>query len=241
MEVTRTTHSTIAPLRENFLRENNIQFVLDKCHRYGWADVYAFTAKESLVGYGSIWGNVEREDRDAIFEFYLIEDYRHLAETFFATFAETSGASWIECQTNDKFLYPMFEKFATNGGAEAILFEDLHQTTLSMPGTWLSARQQSNPDDCQYVMIHNNIQVGEGGFMLNYNFPYADIYYSVDERYRGKGLGTFFIQELKKEIYKIDRVPAARCNVSNTISKATLLKAGMQVCGMRMVGQLRGL
>ncbi|HEY0741567.1 MAG TPA: GNAT family N-acetyltransferase [Chryseosolibacter sp.] len=239
LKVSKIPHSTIAHLREAFLKESNIQFIFDKCHRYGWADTYAFTSNESVVGYGSVWGKVKRNERDSIVEFYLIPEYRYLAESFFATFVEFSRASWIECQTNDRFLYPMFEVFAENRETEAILFEDSNETHWEMPGTWLSPREQSNPDDCQYVLVNDNVEIGEGGFMLNYNFPYADMYYSVSERNQGKGFGTFFVQELKRKIYKVGRVPAARCNATNEISKATLLKAGMKICGWRMVGKLR--
>src|SRR5688572_15533094 len=114
MEVTLSTHSTIAHLRKEFLRENNIQFILDKCYRYGWADTYVFSINGSQVGYGSVWGKEKREDRDAIFEFYLTGDDRRQAEQFFTAFCLASKVPYIECQSNDRFLYPMFEKFAEN-------------------------------------------------------------------------------------------------------------------------------
>jgi hypothetical protein len=78
MEVTRSTLSTIVHFRNQFLQENDIQFVLDKCHRYGWADTYLLTNNGEQVGYGSVWGKDKREDRDAIFEFYLIEPARNI-------------------------------------------------------------------------------------------------------------------------------------------------------------------
>jgi RimJ/RimL family protein N-acetyltransferase len=45
---------------------------------------------------------------------------------------------------------------------------------------------------------------------------------------------------LKKEIYRMGRVPAARCNISNRASKATLLKAGFTPCGFRLKGTIKG-
>ena len=235
MDVSKTTQSTIVHLRKEFLSEIDIQFVLDKCHRYGWADSYAFSDDGSLVGYGCLWG----KKRDAIFEFYLVDAYRLYTDQFFATFCQVSNAGLIECQTNDKFLYPLFQRFADNIQTEAILFEDGHATDLHSENTSLMLRPQDNPDDRQYVLLNKGKEVGEGGFMLNYNFPYADVYYGIKENHRGKGYGSYFVQELKKEIYQIGRVPAARCNASNAISKATLLKAGMVVCGLRQTGVLR--
>ncbi len=53
----------------------------------------------------------------------------------------------------------------------------------------------------------------------------------VKEDSRRKGYGAYILQELKKESYKSGRIPAARCNIINKVSKATLLKAGLRVCG----------
>ena len=230
---------TIAHFREQFLAENNIQFIFDKCHRYGWADTYVFSNNGNHVGYGSVWGRDKREDRDAIFEFYLIEKQRNHSEEFFRNFCITSKAPFIECQSNDRFLYPMFEKFAANVFAEAILFEDKQETHLHVPETSIELKEQTNPDDRNYVLISDGSEAGSGGFMLNYNFPYADIYYEIKESHRRKGLGSYFVQQLKREIYRIGRVPAARCNATNTVSKATLLKAGMVVCGERLNGDVK--
>ena len=74
--------------------------------------------------------------------------------------------------------------------------------------------------------------------MLNYNMPYADIYMEVKEHARRKGYGSLMVQELKKEIYLRRRVPAARCNIRNQASKATLLKAGFSICGTWLKGNV---
>jgi ribosomal protein S18 acetylase RimI-like enzyme len=75
--------------------------------------------------------------------------------------------------------------------------------------------------------------------MLNYNKPYADIYMEVKPSFRRRGFGSLMVQELKKIIYQIGRVPAARCNINNSISKATLLKAGFKVCGAILKGYIK--
>jgi hypothetical protein len=54
MEVIKTKLSAVAHFRDQFLLENSIQFILDKCHRYGWADTYLFTNNGEQVGYGSV-------------------------------------------------------------------------------------------------------------------------------------------------------------------------------------------
>ena len=76
-------------------------------------------------------------------------------------------------------------------------------------------------------------------YICNYNMPYADIYYEVNEQYRRKGYGTLMVQELKKAAYLLGRLPAARCNINNYLSKATLLKAGFVICGHILTGELK--
>ena len=75
--------------------------------------------------------------------------------------------------------------------------------------------------------------------MLNYNIPYADIYMEVKEEFRRHGFGALMVQELKKEIYLLGRLPAARCNINNLASKGSILKAGFKICGYRLVGNIK--
>ena len=74
--------------------------------------------------------------------------------------------------------------------------------------------------------------------MLNYNFPYADIYMEVKENYRGRGYCGLIVQELKKLVYAQGRVPAARCNIKNQLSKSCLQKAGFKPCGFLLKGEI---
>ena len=55
----------------------------------------------------------------------------------------------------------------------------------------------------------------------------------VDERFWRRGYGSFLVQELKRTCYEMGRIPAARCNVTNTASRATLQKAGFLPCAVR--------
>ena len=82
----------------------------------------------------------------------------------------------------------------------------------------------------------NNEVVATGGFLLHYNFPFADLYMEVRENDRRKGLGSYLIQELKTQCYLAGRIPAARCNINNVASKITLLKAGFQIAGFMLLG-----
>jgi len=69
----------IKAFRVLFLQEGNFQFIYNKCHDYGWADTYLLLIDDTKVGYGGVWGRNRREDRDAIFEFYVINPFRKFA------------------------------------------------------------------------------------------------------------------------------------------------------------------
>ena len=242
LQIEKTTLPTIRDLRKLFLDETRMQFVCNKCHDYGWSDDYVFIIDGNKIGYGCVWGTDRREDRDTIFEFYLLQDYRKNADKIFEQFRANTAATMIEGQTNDPQLIEMIYKHTENIRAEAILFEDHLETSYKIHAAVFRRKTPDDKledDDSDFVVELDGKLVATGGFLLNYNFPYADIYMGVQEAYRGKGLGSFIVQELKKEIRKLERVPAARCNIGNNISKATLMKAGFRICGFRVKGDLK--
>jgi RimJ/RimL family protein N-acetyltransferase len=239
MEITvsKVNLNEVQPLRDLFLAEIHFQFVFNKCHGAGWADTYLFIIDSEKAGYGSVWGKDKREERDAIFEFYLLEPYRKLANIVFPEFHKTSAASFVECQTNDKLITDILFEYCANISADRILFEDSFESKMKIPGTNFK-KTVNNDGETEYILEHDGQVVATGGFVWNYNFPYIDMYYEVKKNHRQKGFGSLITQELKKEAYLLDRVPAARCNIDNKASKATLLKAGMKVCGHILIGEL---
>jgi len=242
IKVIKADLKEIQAFRILFLQESNFQFVHNKCHLYSWADTYLFIIDNIKIGYGSVWGRNKREDRDAIFEFYVIIPYRKFANTCFEKFHSESGIPFIECQSNDLLLSSMLYEYSQNINAEAILFKDHYQTNFAIAGVIFqkkTAEENVRDDDRAYILKQNDEVVATGGLMLNYNMPYADIYYEVNENYRQKGYGSFMVQELKKEAYLMGRIPAARCNIKNRISKASLLKAGFVVCGCILNGEIK--
>lgn len=242
LRITSTTSGQIEPLRVLFLHEGGFQFICNKCHLYGWADPYLFTVDGTTAGYGAVWGSEKREDRDTVFEFYLLPPYRGMAGEIFTAFLHTSKATLVESQTNDRLLTSMFYETTHLIQAEAILFEDHATTALQIPGVSFRRRTPADDmgdDDSTHVLERDGVLVASGGLMLNYNMPYADIYMQVKAPFRRQGLGALIVQELKQEAYRMNRVPAARCAIGNRASKATLLKAGFKVCGYRIKGQVK--
>ena len=240
VQIIKTTLEDIKDFRVLFLHENHFQFVHDKCHLYGWADTWLILVGEKAAGYASVWGTDRREDRDTLFEFYLLPPFRMQASPVFREVLNVTGVPIIECQSNDPLLTSMLYEFAQDIRAEAILFEDHFLTTLPLAGLVFSRETDGDKgfDVGGYILSKHGEVVATGGFMLNYNMPYADIYMEVKEPARRKGFGSLIVQELKKKIYLRRRVPAARCNIRNHASKATLQKAGFAVCGTWLKGKV---
>jgi hypothetical protein len=236
-EVHKVPLHDIQQLRDLSLQENTFQFVHNKCHGAGWADTYIFLMGKDSIGYGSVWGKDDRNARDTIFEFYLLPPFREFTNIIFPKFRTASAATFIECQTNNSLQSEIFFENAHNIATEAILFADSFQTQLSIPGTSFR-NNSSDKEGPEYVLEQKGQIVASGGYVRNYNFPYIDMYYEVNENRRNQGFGSLFTQELKREAYRLKRVPAARCNINNYASKATLLKAGMKVCGHMLIGEL---
>lgn len=243
----KTSLQAILPLRRLFLQETNFQIRYNACHERGWTDSYLLTIDAVKVGYGAIKGQ-EIADRDTIFEFYVTPSFRKYSSLLFAKLIAASGARFIECQSNDVLLTSMLYEFAQNINSDVVLFEDDAVTEHAIPGVVFRHRKE---DDTifehqvepvgDYVLELAGEIVATGGFMLHYNEPFADLYMEVKEIFRRKGLGSFILQELKKACYLSGRVPAARCNIQNKASKATLLKAGMNVSGFMLKGDIKNI
>ena len=236
----------IQSLRALFLQETNFQIRYNACHERGWTDSYLLKIDDVAVGYGSIKGR-ETADRDTAFEFYVIPSFRKSSSLLFRELVVASRVTCIECQSNDRLLSSMLYEFARDIRADVVLFEDHAVTDHVMPDAVIRPRRRSDrvfehkvEPVGDYVVVLRGEVVATGGFMLHYNIPFADLYMEVREDRRRRGFGSFLLQELKKECYLAGRVPAARCSLENTASRATLIKAGLRVCGFMLTGHITG-
>src|SRR5262249_40511880 len=165
--------------------------------------------------------------------------YRGKALPLFRRLIETSRARRIEAQTNDVLLTLMLYDCAGEIRSETVVFHDALVTDFSVPGAIL--RQVADADR-ERIFEHTGEPVGEwlieadggivatGGVATHYTPPYGDLFMEVDEPHRRRGYGSYLIQELKRVAYEMGRIPAARCNVANAASRATLQKTGLLPC-----------
>ena len=65
------------------------------------------------------------------------------------------------------------------------------------------------------------------------------IYIEINETYRRRGLGAYFVQELKRIAYEMGGIPAARCSSENVASRKTLQKAGFVPFAHILVGPVQ--
>jgi hypothetical protein len=235
-------------LRGLFLQENNFQVRYNSCHERGWSDLYLLTLDDASIGYGAVKGKEELSKRDAIFEFYVMPQWRKNAAAIFEKLILIPDVKYIECQSNDLLLTSMMYEFADHICSDVILFKDGPVTCLDIPQTLFRVRkadenlfEHKHEPTGDYVLEANGTVVGTCGFLLHYNMPFADLYMEVREDQLQKGFGSLMIQEVKNACYASGRVPAARCNISNKASKATLLKGGLSMAGYLLSGKIKSL
>ncbi len=197
------------------------------------------------MGYGSVKGKDKLTDRDTVFEFYVVPPYRNMSRLIFRELLSICEATYIECQSNDLLTHSMLCEFAHDIKAEVALFEDHVVTEQRLESVLFRPRKA---DDLLfehisepvggYVLEFEGRIVASGGFLLHYNHSFADLYMEVDGAFRKRGFGSFLIQEVKRECYLAGRVPAARCNIQNAASRATLERGGLKVCGFMLEGKV---
>jgi GNAT superfamily N-acetyltransferase len=140
----------------------------------------------------------------------------------------------------------MLYEFSRDIRSDVVLFEPRLVTEYAIPDSTVRPARADDPvfehtlePLGDYVLEMKGEIVATGGFMLHYNLPFADLYMEVRKDCRRRGYGTFILQELQNACYLAGRVPAARCEIKNVASRATLMKSGMRVCGFMQIGDVR--
>jgi RimJ/RimL family protein N-acetyltransferase len=128
--------------------------------------------------------------------------------------------------------YQIEDQFTTNLTANGATVRQL------TPGAEIQAAIERRSGGGEWQVIVDGATVGTGGILFHYNRPYGDIHMEIAESFRQRGLGSYFVQELKRACRAFGAVPAARCNPDNLASRYTLQKAGFVPCGHRLTGSI---
>jgi hypothetical protein len=250
MSVTATPSSPddILPLREQYRQEMNCQIVHDSLHRRaGWTTTYRLAVNGVTAGFGGMAMGGPWTDKPTIFELFVIPAHRSRTFDLFESLLTASGARLMLVQSNDPLLPVMLHTYAGDIRSEAIVFHDRLTTALpsmgsvmhcTMPDHQIRECVEARQGGPEWRLELNGETVGTGGILFHYNRPYGDIYMDVAEPYRGRGLGSYLVQELKRSAYALGSIPAARCGQDNVASRKTLRKAGLAPYASILTGSI---
>ena len=245
---TVASNHEVLPLREQYRHEMNCQIVHDSIHRRaGWTTTYLLRVEGLAAGFGSIAIAGPWTDKPTLFEFYLLPEHRGRAFNLFEALLAASDARFMTIQSNNQLLSVMLHTYAREISGDAIVFHDRLTTTLPAMGAILHCKtpeeetrrcideRQGGPE---WTMDLDGTTVATGGILFHYNRPYGDIYMDVAEPYRGRGFGSYMVQELKRIAYELGSIPAARTGAQNIASRKTLQKAGFVPCANILNGTI---
>jgi GNAT superfamily N-acetyltransferase len=240
----------VLPLREQYRHEMNCQIVHDSIHRRaGWSSSFLFTVRGARAGFGSMAIGGPWTDKPTIYELYIVPEHRSRAFDAFEALLAASRARFMEIQSNDSLLAVMLHTYARDIRSEAIVFQDRQTTALPSMGAVLRCQMidehiraciEARQGGPEWRLDLRGETVATGGILFHYNRPYGDIYMDVVETHRGRGFGSFLVQELKRAAYELGSIPAARCNPANVASRKTLQKAGFVPYAHILTGTIVG-
>ncbi len=242
IEIRQAEYRDVEALRGLYRQEANCQIRYDSHLSRGLADPYLILVGGRVAGYGAV---LNKYDTGQLTEFYVLPAMRSQALPLFHELLRVSRATHIAAQTNIPLLLTLLYDCAENITDTNILFRDTAVTQLTCPG---AVFRHIAPEDSEGMFEHHGEPVGEwvveeggavvatGGFLGHYNPPYADLFMEVVEPARGRGIGSYLVQELKQVCYEAGKKPAARCDPGNVASRRTLEKAGFLPCARVLVG-----
>ena len=206
--------------------------------------------QKQYVGYFCIASNND------LLCFHLVENYQARAQEIFCWIISTYGiqraiASTIEplyfslCLDVQKsitlhsYLFrdskPVEQPFSLNNGvfrkAEKNELDDIvrfYQVNTEGSGEWIEAflHARLNREEL-FVLLDQQTLVATGECIPSQKQPpYADLGMVVAQSYRGRGLGSSMLTQLKKHCYEAGWKPICSCEAANHASKRAIEKAG---------------
>lgn len=229
----------VRPLREAFREAAGCQVVPYSMFERGHCNPYLLHVDGQLAGYVGVR---TRYYPGHLQEFHVFPTYEDRLDELLEAAITESGATHLYIQTNLPPLNRIAFHFANTFTVENILFSDGATPGPSLPdATGLVAVQNpepNHPDSRDFALERDGEILVKGGYLCHYNAPYADVHMEVMEAHRGQGLGSAFVAGVRRMAHLAGKIPAARTSPDNVASRRTLLRAGFQICGHVLLGEI---
>lgn len=232
----------ILPWLEESRRLAPGQIVHDSLHaRPGWTKSYLLKVTDLPVGFGAVAVGGPWRGTKTVFAFHVSPGHLPQAAGLFAAFLRASAATHFEIQTEPPLLHDLAKAHAQAWTTDAIVFRDGPVTALPVPAG--AVFRHATDADRDRIFAHHDEPVGDwvvevdgviaatGGWLSHYNPPHRDLYLEVAEPFRRRGLGSWLLQEIKRECRAAGGTPCARTGADNLASRACLARAGFTPWG----------
>ena len=214
--------------------------------------------REQHAGYFCLGSNHD------LLRFHLWENYQDQAQEIFRGMISTYGIQHAIASTIEPLYFSLCLDFQRSIALHSYLFRDNQRRELSSglsksifrkaqerelddmvrfyqaktegSGEWIEAflNARLNREEV-FVLYDQQTLVAAGECIPSQKQPpYADLGMVVARSYRGRGLGSFLLTQLKKHCYEAGWKPICSCEASNRASKKAIEKAGF-ISEQRMV------
>jgi len=246
--VQRVESSAIADLREIHWAEVNGQVVHALIHRRpGWTEDWLLEADGVRAGFASVAVAGPWTGRRTVLEYQVTPAWTRRAFGLFEAFLAAADVCAFELQTNCGVEGLLPHVYGTEVLSDKIVFRDGPAEEVHLPGAFL--RRLTDMEALrtavaerrgggEWRLERNGQAVGRGGLLFHYNQPFGDVWMEVDPAARRQGLGTWLVQQIRRECHELGEIPAARCDPANVASRRTLLRAGFSPVGHILTGKL---
>src|SRR5579884_3732738 len=216
---------------------------------------------EQPIGYFCLDSN------NYLLRFHLVKNYQQWAQQNFRWILSTHDIWYAITSTIEPLYFSLCLDVQTSVTLHSYLFRDNSQVELSPnlsnsifrkaekrelddivyfyqantegPGEWIEGFLHTRLDREELFLLCDRqtlVAVGEC-IPSQKQVPYADLSIVVAQAYRGRGLGSFMLNQLKNHCYKAGWKPICSCAIDNYATKKAIEKAGF-ISEHRMVKML---
>lgn len=188
--------------------------------------------------------------------FYLLERYQHRAQDIFRWIIATNNIQYAIASTIEPLYHSLCLDLQINSTPHTYLFHDhkrieppsnpgissfrkaeerelneimrFYQANIEGASEWIEEFLRKRLKRAELFVVYDQQTLIATGECIpsQKQPPYADLGMVVARSYRGRGVGSFTLMQLKKHCYAADWKPICSCSVDNYASKKAIEKAG---------------